>query len=48
MQNCSGIWSKNATRLKEHTENCNAETEPVQTQRTKRKKQQTLDGGLPV
>ncbi|EXX69557.1 hypothetical protein GLOIN_2v1475481 [Rhizophagus irregularis DAOM 181602=DAOM 197198] len=43
---CSGTWSKNASRLKEHIEKCkdiNVETETSQPQGTKRKRQQTFD-----
>ncbi|CAB5380372.1 hypothetical protein RhiirA5_423981 [Rhizophagus irregularis] len=43
---CSGIWSKNASHLKEHIEKCkdiNVETETSQPQGTKRKRQQTFD-----
>ncbi|CAB5393618.1 unnamed protein product [Rhizophagus irregularis] len=43
---CSGIWSKNASRLKEYIEKCkdiNVETETSQPQGTKRKRQQTFD-----
>ena len=44
---CSGTWVKNASRLKEHIEQCkdmNTETRTSQRHGTKRKKQQTLDG----
>ncbi|POG75385.1 hypothetical protein GLOIN_2v1475481 [Rhizophagus irregularis DAOM 181602=DAOM 197198] len=43
---CSGIWSKNASHLKENIEKCkdiNVETETSQPQGTKRKRQQTFD-----
>ena len=41
---CSGVWSKNASRLKEHIEKCNVEIAGTsQLQGTKRKRQQTLD-----
>ncbi|RGB33052.1 hypothetical protein C1646_789339 [Rhizophagus diaphanus] len=43
---CSGTWSKNASRLKEHIEKCkdiNIETETSQPQDTKRKRQQTFN-----
>ena len=40
---CSGIWSKNASRLKEHIEKCKDTTETSQPQGTKRKRQQTFD-----
>ena len=39
---CSGTWSKNASRLKEHIEKCK-DTETSQPQGTKRKRQQTFD-----
>lgn len=39
---CSGTWTKNASRLKEHTELCKG-TGTSQPQGTKRKKQQTFD-----
>ena len=39
---CPGIWSKNASRLKEHVEQCKG-TGTSQPQGTKRKKQQTFD-----
>ena len=40
---CSDIWSKNASRLKEHAEKCSAEIEILHLQGTKHKRQQTLD-----
>ncbi|EXX61861.1 hypothetical protein RirG_167190 [Rhizophagus irregularis DAOM 197198w] len=43
---CSGTWSKNTSRLKEHIKKCkdiNVETETLQPQGTKCKRQQTFD-----